>query len=135
MRSSSGRKVAVSAGRADLDEPGHVVGHLDPGEVGDAAVGVAHHDREVQRQPADVGEGVGRVDRQRGEHREHLVAEVLPLPPGVVVGEVLPVDDPDAGLLQTRRDVLEEHVGVPLDQVLGALGDELELLADGETVG
>ena len=41
------------------------------------------------------------------------------------------MQDPDARVLQRRRHVLEEHVGVPLDEVLGALGDQRELLAGG----
>jgi hypothetical protein len=45
------------------------------------------------------------------------------------------VHDPDAGVLQPRGDVLEEHVGVPLHEVLGPRGDQLQLLADGEAVG
>ena len=122
MRSSSGRKVAVSAGRADLARTAaRCSGTLTRAKWAMPGVGVAHRHGEVQRQAADVGERVRRVDRQRGEHREDLVAEVLAQPPRVVVAEVLPVHDPDAGVLQPRRDVLEEHVGVPLDQVLGAL--------------
>ena len=41
-------------------------------------------DGEVQRQAGDVREGVRRVDRQRGQHREDLLAEVgaQPLPLG-----------------------------------------------------
>ena len=36
---------------------------------------VAEDDGEVERQPGDVREGVRGVDRERGEHREDLVAE------------------------------------------------------------
>ena len=43
--------------------------------------------------------------------------------------------DPDALVLQPRRDVLDEDVGVPVHQLLGALGDQRQLLADGQAVG
>ena len=123
-------------GRADRHEARDVVGHLDPREVGDAGVGVAHGHGEVQRQPADVGERVRRVDGQRGEHREDLVAEVLAQPAGGVVLEVLPVDDPDALVLQPRRDVLEEDVRrAAATRSCVRPDDELQLLADGQPVG
>ena len=122
-------------GRPDGHEPGHVVRDLHPGEVGQAGVGIAHHHGQVERQAADVREGVRRVDRQRREHGEDLVAEVLPQAPRVLVGQVLPVHDPDALGLEPGRDVLDEDVGVPLDEVLRPLPDELELLADRQPVG
>ncbi len=43
---------------------------LDPGEVVLARLGVAHHEREVERQARDVGERVRGVDRQRRQDRE-----------------------------------------------------------------
>ena len=122
-------------GGGHRDEPGHVVRHLDPREVRRAVGRVADHHRQVQRQPADVGERVGRVHRQGGEHREDLVAEVLLEPPGVLVGQLVPVHDPDAVVLQPRGDVLEEALRLPLHQVLRAAGDQLDLLADGQPVG
>ena len=109
MRSSSGRNGRRLVGRADRDEPRHVVGHLDPGEVRRPAVGVAHHHGEVQRQPADVGERVRRVDRQRGEHREDLVAEVLAQPLALVVGRGRPSARSGCPRSSSRgRDVLDE---------------------------
>jgi hypothetical protein len=60
------------------DEPGHVGRHLDAGEQLRTAVRIADDDREVQRESRDVRERVGRVDRQRGQHREDLFAEVGP---------------------------------------------------------
>ena len=67
-------------GLRDDHEARHVVGHLDPGEALDLAVGVAHQHGEVERQPGDVGERVRRVDRQRRQHREDLAAEVVGQP-------------------------------------------------------
>jgi hypothetical protein len=59
----------------DPQEPGQHRGHLDPGEVLGAGRRVDEDDGEVERQAGDVGERVGRVDGQRGEHREDLLAE------------------------------------------------------------
>ena len=65
------------AGRlgADPDQARDVVGHLDPREVLGAALRVVDGDREVERLVGDVGEGVRRVHRERGEHREDLRVE------------------------------------------------------------
>ena len=41
-------------------------------------VGIADHDRQVQRQVGDVRERVRRVHRQRREDREHASLEHLP---------------------------------------------------------
>ena len=54
---------------------GSMVRHLQPGEELLAADRVADHHGQVQREPGDVREGVGRVHGQRGEDREDLVDE------------------------------------------------------------
>ena len=51
--------------------------HLDAREAALAAGGVAHRDRQRQRQVADVGEGMRGVHRQRRQDREDLVHEAL----------------------------------------------------------
>jgi hypothetical protein len=58
-----GDRLVVRVFRRHPDQPRDVVGHLDAGEALGAALRVAHGDREVQRQPRDVGERVRRVDR------------------------------------------------------------------------
>jgi hypothetical protein len=123
------------AARLDGDQPGHVVGHLDAGEQLRPAIRVADHDGEVERQPGDVRERVRGVDRQRGEHREDLVAEVVaqPVPLGGV--EVRPTHDLDALGRQRGGDLLQEAVGVPAHELGGPLGDHLQLLPGGEPVG
>ena len=65
---------------------------LEPGEVLLAGAGVAQQHGEVEGQARDVGEGVGGVDGQRGEHRVDLVAEVAGEPLGLDLIKVLPVD-------------------------------------------
>ena len=59
----------------DGDQAGEVVRNLDPGEVGLARGRVLDQDGQVQGVARDVGEGVGRVHRQRSQDREDLVAE------------------------------------------------------------
>ena len=69
--------------------------HLDPREVLGAGLGVAHEHGEVEREPGDVGERVGRVDGQRRQHREDPVLE-QPLGHLLLVAvEVGPADQPD----------------------------------------
>lgn len=57
-----GRPVGRSA---QLNEAPDVVGHLDPGEVLPAVLGMLDRDRQVQTQPADERERMGRVHRER----------------------------------------------------------------------
>ena len=86
MRSSTGRKTDPGLVGGHVHQARHVVGHLDPGEPLGAALRIAHGDREVEREPGDVGERVRGVDRERGEHREDLGEEVLREPAALVVG-------------------------------------------------
>jgi hypothetical protein len=57
------RRRSRRAARLDANQPRHVVRHLDAGEPLGQAVRVAHGHREVQREPGDVRERVGRIDR------------------------------------------------------------------------
>ena len=75
---------------------------LDPGEPLLAALGVANHHGDVERQVRDVGERVRRVDRERREHREDLVEEHLAERLAILVGELVPAAHRDA-LLRERR--------------------------------
>ena len=65
--------VVVAVGVRDPEEPRQHRRHLDPGEVLLARRRVGHDDGEVEREPGDVRERVGRVDGERGEDREDLV--------------------------------------------------------------
>ena len=61
--------------RLDAQQAGQHRRHLDPGEVLLAGARVDQHHGQVEREPGDVGERVGRVDGERGEHREEPVGE------------------------------------------------------------
>jgi hypothetical protein len=130
-----GPVVRVGVGAAGHDEPGHVVRHLHPGELLRPAAGVTDEHGQVQRQPADVRERVRRVDRQRGEDGEHLIAEVGAEAPLLAVVQRAPVHDPDALRGQRRLDIVDEAAGVLLHQLLGAGRDAAERVPGGEPVG
>ena len=75
---------------------------LEPREFLPPGLRVADADREVQRQPRDVRERVRRVDGERHQHREDLALEVLGHAGALVVLELVPRDDLDAGIRQRR---------------------------------
>ena len=125
------RRLAV----VELDEAIDVVGHLDPGEVLSAVVGLAHRDRQVQAQPADERERVSGVDGQRCQDREDLFVEVGGQLVAFGLVQIGPRDDVDAFLGQRRPHRVEEHPGVPGGDLLRLLADAAQLLARGQTVG
>ena len=74
-----------------FDKPRQVfLRDLDPGELLNAAVGIADQGRDVQAEVADEGEGVCGVHRQRGEHREDGALEVV-VDPGLLLFVQQPV--------------------------------------------
>ena len=93
------------------DEAGEQRRHLHPCEPLVTARRVAHGDREVERQVRDVREGVRGVDRERGEHREDRVDEHLLEVRAVVDGQVVPVGEADAFVVERGHDLLGEHRG------------------------
>ena len=117
------------AGRADLHEARQQRRHLHAGEQLGAGHGVAHDDGQVERQSADVREGVRGVDGQRSEDREDLrVEEELDL--GLLGGgELVPAEQLDALCLEVGQHDLAEQVGLLALQVVGALPDVLQHLA------
>ena len=116
------------------DEPGQHRRHLHPREPPVAGHRVPEHDGQVQRQVGDVGEGVAGIDRERREHREDAVLELLDEVLVVVVVELAPAGEHDADLGERRHDLLEEHLLEP-DREPGDPGEDLvELLARGATV-
>ena len=114
---------------AERHEPVEDRRHLDPGEV--LLVGLRVPDRhgEVERQAGDVGEGVRRVDRERGEDGEDPVLEQLLAELLLVPVEVAPAHQLDAGVGQRRDEDLGEQPRVPLAEVARLGPDRLEDLA------
>ena len=75
------------------------------------------------------------IDRQRREHREDAVLELLDEVLAVVVVELVPAGEHDADLGQRRDDLVEEQLLQPVDQLADPVGDGLELLAGRPAVG
>ena len=74
------------------------------------------------------------IDRERGEHREDPVLELLVHVLAVVLVEVVPRREPDADRRQLGRDLLEEDPLHPLDEGPGPVADLEELLGRGAPV-
>ena len=129
--SSSTKRYAVG----ERDEAGEQRRHLHPREALVAARRVADGDREVERQVRDVGERVRGVDGERGEHREDRLGEHLLELGAVVVGEVVPVGEADAGVLERGHDLVGEDRGRPADQLVDPVADGAELVDEVEPVG
>ncbi len=122
------------AGAGHAHEPVDVVGHLHAREVLSAGCGILHGDREIEAQPADVGERMGRVDGQRGQDREDLFVEVRRQTRAFLGIEVGPADDRDALVGERRTHGIEEHPGVLVRDLLGAGSDERQLFTGRESV-
>ena len=120
--------VVLGPGGLEPDEPVDVVGHLDPGEALCAVARRTDRDGQVQAQAADEREGMSRIDRQRCQHREHLLGKIRRQFASLGVGEVRPAHDADSLLGQCRSNRVEEDLGVPDRQLPGALADEPQLL-------
>ena len=93
------------------------------------------HDREVQREIGDVGERVARVDRERREHREDALVELLVEELAVVLVEVVVLGEHDAGPGEGGNELVEERALLPGDQRLDLLTDLEQLLGGRATVG
>ena len=94
--------------------------HLHPREVLLAGLGVADQHREVEREPGDVGERVGGVDGERGEHREDPVAEEPLALLLLVAVQVGPAHQLDVLSLQRGHDLLAEQPRVPAGSARGS---------------
>ena len=109
--------------------------HLHPGEAPLPGHGVADDRRQVQRQARDVREGVGRVHRERREHREDpLLEQPVELGPIVPV-QLGPGHDPDPRLVERGQNLLRQQVPGAIDELGHALADSRELLARGHPLG
>jgi hypothetical protein len=113
----------------------HLLRHLDARErvlVGD---GVAHQDREAERQIRDVRERPSRSDGERCEHREDLLPEALGDDLALLRAAFLAGDDPDALLLERGANRALEHLALALELLARALGDAIDRLRGRQAVG
>ena len=119
----------------EFDEAVDVVGHLDSGEVLTAVVGSLDGDGQVQAQPTHERERMRRVDGERRQHREDLLVEVgrQTFPLGVV--ELVPRDDDDSLVRERRAHRVEEHMRVPVGDLLSAFADPTQLFAGRKAIG
>ena len=137
MTSSSGtNRVSYMSASGDSSGPGStrtsrgsIGGTLTRAKCSLAGLGVDEDDGEVEREPGDVGERVGRVDGQRGEDGEEPVGEDAGQPLALDLGQLVPAHDRDALLLEHRADLLGVDAGVHRHQLVGDAGDLLEDLA------
>ena len=127
------RDVAVRV--TDADPSRERVGDLDPGEQIAFVDGIAHHDREVERQVGHVRERVPGIDRERGQHREDSVVEPLGQDRPFLVVELAPADQLDAFGPQPGDDRVDELLLLLADELADDVADDGELLARQAAVG
>ncbi len=114
---------------AERHEPAEDGRDLDPREVLLAGRGVAHQHGEVERETRDVGERVGGVDGQGGQHREDALLEEALAVLLLLAVEVGPAHQVDALLGQGGHELVAEQPGVTLHLEAGLGPDQLEHLA------
>ena len=98
-------------------------------------LGVDQQDGKVEREPGDVGERVGGVNGQGGEHREDPVPEHPVQALLLTVVELVPPHDGDALVDQRGANLLLEHARMPGHQLVGDPRDLLEHLTWLQTGG
>src|SRR5690606_8723069 len=91
-----GRGPAAADDRLDADVLGQHVGDLDACEAEFGVAGLFEQDAEVLGEVGDDGDAVARVDRQRGEDGEELLAVPAVDGGAVVLGQVRVGGDDDA---------------------------------------
>ncbi len=116
-------------------EAGEERRHLHPGERQLVAVAVFEIDGEVQRQIGDVGERMQRIDRERRQHREDLVFELVGQVRLVGRPEVVPRLDPDVRLVEQWLDVAPVELVDGVVDLDHTFRDGLELLVRCHPVG
>ncbi len=79
--------------------------------------------RVVEGAPGNVGERVGRVDGERGEHRVDRAAEEAVHLLLLFGGEVVPAHDADPGFGERRRYRGVEACRVPFHELVGDFAD------------
>ena len=121
------------------DEPrdhlGGDVDHRQRGAGEDRRLRGPERDHQTEGAVDEVREGMSRVDRERRHHREERPVEVRLHDLGLLGGDLLRADDPDALRDQARLDVLEEAPVLLLDQRVHALRHRRQRPGRGQPVG
>ena len=118
---------------AEIDQAWQHRRHLDTGELLGAGDGVGQHDGQVDRQAADVGERVRRIDGQRGEDGEDALREEGAHPALLVVGQFRPAQNLDTIGGQAGTHLLGEDARLLSDQIVGPSEDRVMELARQQT--
>ena len=96
----------------DRDETRQRWRDLDAGEELGAGDGIAYDDSEIERQSADVWEGMTRVDREGGEYGEDPLIEERVELGSLIRREGLPVEDLHAVRRESRPHLIAEDRGL-----------------------
>ena len=115
------------------DHTVQLIGHLHASEQLLAGLRVTHQHRKVQRQTRNVREGVRRVNSQRSQNRENIAHELLAQTLLSVRIQVVPTHNADVLLLQSRKNLVLEHISVASLQLVSALSDLFHLLLGAQT--
>ena len=107
------------------------LGDLEPDEAPIAGLGVGDVDREREREVGDVRERVAGIDGQRGQDREDPFVEPLVEFDALVVGDVVPADDVDAGRTELGDELVDEGAVDLVDELQRAVSDLGQLSAPG----
>ncbi len=121
-------------GRGHADEAVDLAGHADQ-RVHRLAVG---HPRQLQRdgeaEARDERERVRGIDRQRRQQREDVAEEVILEPAALRLGEVVAVDQHDAGIRQVAAQIAPDRLLVGC-KLRNRLVDEDKLFGRRHAVG
>ncbi len=126
-----GEEAAVIGKRG---EAGQQRRHLKAGEVLDPAKRVADDHREVEREVRDVGKGMGRVDRKRGQDREDVLVELRRHVLALRLAQRIGGADPDPGHIQAGGELIVEDAHLPIGERLDPAADSAQLLGRGGAV-
>jgi hypothetical protein len=122
----------TGARAVDGNEAGQLVRNLDAGEELFVTDRVADHHGQVQGQPRDIGERVGRIHRERSQDgedffREHRTELVL----GLVI-KLVPVHQVDVLIRQGRPDLFGVDPRMALRQAVRGVADLIQHLHGAE---
>ena len=134
------RALRARLGRGNRDQPREDPRHGQDRNVLDRAVlvlvvGALQRDHDVERLVSQLGKGVGLVERQRGQDREDLVAEVCPHPVDLRLREIVRGAEENSLAGERGDELVVPAVVLVLDERGHDRVDAAQLLHRGEAVG